>query len=162
MKGMYMGKSKTPRELTREREKIAWRMRQRLATQQEIATELGITQGAVHKILRRTEDRAIRRLDSDVLRAKARQVLQLENIISQAYQGWEASRNPTETVKEAASGETERTTTTNSGNPGHLRVAMDGLKQIREIYRMDELPTPPQSPLEGWDGKVTDLFKEYE
>ena len=157
-----MAGNSVPREVTLERERQAWSLRQDMKTQTQIAIVLKMSQSGVGKLLRRVEDHERKRLEADVSRVMTRHTRQLERIASDAWAAWEASREPTVTTRRNADGViTETSSTTNAGNPTHLKICMDTMKSIREIWGIGQLPPPARSPLEGWTGNAADLFKEF-
>lgn len=83
-----------PPEVVRDRERKAWDLRQRFWTEARIAQELGISQPAVSKILRRVETRLADRFAKRASRIKARQTAQLEVIATEAFDAWLHSKTP--------------------------------------------------------------------
>ena len=61
-------------------------------SQRRMAAELGISQPAVSKMLRRLEERVLRELAEDGDRQKARQTNRLEHLYTEALGGWEHSK----------------------------------------------------------------------
>ena len=64
-------------------------------SQHQIAADLGISQAAVSKILKRVELRLLRELAETVERQKARQTLRLEHLFAEAMRAWEQSKADT-------------------------------------------------------------------
>ena len=64
-------------------------------SQRRMAAELGISQPAVSKMLRRIDDRVLRELAEDGDRQKARQTNRLEHLYAEALGGWEQSKTDT-------------------------------------------------------------------
>lgn len=138
-----------PDQVARERERIAWSLRQRCWTEARIAAELGVSQPAVSKILARVEKRLLARLTKRADRVKARQTAQLEHITNEAMTEWERSKQDSETVKtteEGAEGvpsfttKTETTVKGQTGNPSLLAQAREAMADIRKIWGA-EAPT---------------------
>jgi predicted transcriptional regulator len=61
-------------------------------SQQQIAADLGVSQAAVSKILRRVEGRMLLELTATVERQKARQTVRLEHLFAEAMRAWEESK----------------------------------------------------------------------
>jgi predicted transcriptional regulator len=70
----------------------AWSLAQRGRTQGEIATELGITQPSVSKILARVEQRVLGELAASVQDRKLRHAVRLEYLCREAVDAWESSK----------------------------------------------------------------------
>jgi len=154
------------REIVRFREEVVWTLRQAGNTQARIAFELGISQPAVCKILRRVERRVLARMEAEVRKVKARQAAQLEYIIEQATMGWRKSQEDA-TVNQTTTGDpyrqekTIRRTVTRPrpGDPRFLAVALQALAAERELWGLDVVATkrhdhdetaaPPVASLNG-------------
>lgn len=152
--------ARPPLQVTRNREKEAWELRQRFWTEQRIADHLGIERSTVSKMLDRVERRLAEELAQAALPIKSRQTAQLEHIASEAYEAWERSKEPAE-LERVVTAETSvvggalgddgpvevtlpavETRTTNeskgqTGDPAHLNTAMKALADIREIWGLD-------------------------
>ena len=154
------------REIVRFREEVVWTLRQAGNTQALIAFELGISQPAVCKILRRVERRVLARMEAEIREVKARQAARLEYIIEQATMGWRKSQedatvNQTTTGDPSGRDKTIRRTVTRSrpGDPRFLAVALQALAAERELWGLDAVATkrhdhdepaaPPVAPLNG-------------
>jgi transcriptional regulator with XRE-family HTH domain len=125
------------REEVRQREETAWSLRQRGWSQQRIAAELGVSQPAVHKILRRVERRVLARLSHSVASVKARQAGQLEFLLDEAVQAWERSKGKTtrETRRESHRiRETVRETRDSCGDIRFLAEARALLEAERDLW----------------------------
>ncbi len=85
---------KVSAEVARDREVRAWAMRCAGASQDAIATTLGITQQAVSLILRRVSSRLLKALEKDVEERKALHTARLEHIFSEAIGAWDESKKP--------------------------------------------------------------------
>jgi predicted transcriptional regulator len=155
-----------PKEVTAERERKAWKLRQKCWTEARIAEELDLTQQAVSAILRRVEKRLSAQFQSRAEEIKAAQTAQLEYLADQALQAWERSQEDAEgarTVTEAVELKTneetlddentpirrkqvlvpaEKITTTRtsegqSGDPRFLAEARNALSEIRDIWGLN-------------------------
>jgi hypothetical protein len=80
-------------------------------TQHQIAADLGVSQAAVSKILKRVETRVLQELTSVAERHKARHTLRLEHLFAEAMRAWEASKADTTRRR-------QRKTDGGSGGPG--------------------------------------------
>src|SRR6266702_8371203 len=80
-----------PRLRIRERETRAVHFSVRGGTQDEIAAELGISQPAVSKLLRRVDDRVVDDVSRALTQHKARQTVRLEHLYREAIKAWERS-----------------------------------------------------------------------
>jgi hypothetical protein len=158
--------NRVPKEVTAERERRAWELRQQCWTEERIAAELDIAQSTVSVILRRVEKRFAQQFVSLAEQVKASQSAQLEHIAFEAMQAWERSKLNAETrrtVTEQVSlkGEEEtlddeglpirrkkavvpavkETTTFTSegqcGDPRMLEKAINALADIRSIWGLD-------------------------
>lgn len=78
-----------PREMTRERERRAWEMRQRGWTITRIADALGIDVSTVSRMLRRVDTRYLETMREAVALLKSEQSSRLEYLYSQAIAAWE-------------------------------------------------------------------------
>lgn len=152
--------ARPPVQVTRNREKEAWELRQRFWTEQRIADHLGIERSTVSKMLDRVERRLAEQLAAAALPIKSRQTAQLEHVASEAYEAWERSKLEAE-LERVVTAETSvvggalgddgpvevtlpavETRTTNerkgqTGDPAHLNTAMKALADIREIWGLD-------------------------
>lgn len=135
-----------PPSVVRERERVAWDLRKRFWTEARIADHLGITQPAVHQILKRVEARVLADLKADVEATKARQTAQLERVAEEAFSAWEHSCTLAETVKtvtQTESGESEpavrdeKTTQSHKCDANLLNQARGALEDIRKIWGLD-------------------------
>ena len=84
-----------PRARIRTREVRALELATLGWSQHQIAADLGITQAAVSKLLKRVELRLLRELGDQVERLKVRQTLRLERLYAEALHAWEASKADT-------------------------------------------------------------------
>jgi hypothetical protein len=149
------------REIVRFREEIAGMLRQG-----RIAWELGISQPAVCKILRRVERHVLARMEADVRAVKAKQAGRLEYIVDQAMLAWNNSKESIEsrvtTDVNLVGCETairRAMTRQGPGDPRFLAVALQALAAERKLWGLDAVATdqpdhdgtaaPPIVPLNG-------------
>ena len=155
------------REIVRFREEVAWMLRQAGTAQARIAFELGISQSAVSRILRRVERRVLARMEAGVRAVKAKQAAQLEYIVDQAMVGWNRSKGQAtesrlmrEFDREGRGRTTDCTRTRElQGDPRFLVVALQALAAERKLWGLDAVATnrpdhdgtaaPPIVPLNG-------------
>ena len=76
----------------RAREQQVLELSEQGCTQQMIAKEVGVTQAAVSKILRRADGRALERINADRTQVKMRRSRHLEYISREGRRGWETSK----------------------------------------------------------------------
>jgi predicted transcriptional regulator len=105
-------------------------------SQHQIAADLGITQAAVSKLLKRTEGRTLREMTAVIERQKVRQAMRLEHIYAQAIHAWEQSKTDRSRKRQrktqAASGGTAATVAeivveNQHGDPRYLEQALRAL-----------------------------------
>ena len=81
----------------------------------------------------------------DLLRT--RHTVRLESIFAEAIKGWQASCEDmvetSETISPDGSKSSVRKVRGQSGNSGHLRVAMEALRDLRAIWGVDKPPIVP-------------------
>lgn len=145
----HRGALPVPKEVALQRRRRAWELRQQLWTQAEIAAELGVSQQQVSRILKRLSDRVAAELAADVARVRAQQTLQLEHVASVAMRGYEASQEPTITVKRTESPDglkVEQTTRGRDGTPDFLAKAMQAMGDVRKILGAEASPGEPPPP----------------
>jgi predicted transcriptional regulator len=115
-------------------------------SQHHIATDLGISQAAVSKILKRVEERALRELSGVVQRQKARQALRLEHIYSESMRAWERSKAESTRRRQrktqpgqGGSGSTvaEITVEAQHGDPRFLDEARRALADLNKLWGLD-------------------------
>jgi hypothetical protein len=87
-----------PRALTLQRERDAWRLRQRGWSLARIADALQVSEPSAWKMLNRVAERYHADLASMVATARRQQIAQLEHIADEALQAWEASKQEVRTV----------------------------------------------------------------
>ena len=140
-----------PREVTRERERRAWELRQKLWTQDRIAAELGITQQAIAAIFKRLDKRFLAKSDQLIAEQKASQTERLLYLAEQAMRAFERSQEDAVTVttttgrfKVTKDGEAiplpdeEKVQRVGqAGCPGLLTEARNALADIRKLWGLD-------------------------
>jgi hypothetical protein len=135
-------------------------------TQHAIALELGITQPAVSKILKRAEERTLRELSATVERQKARQTLRLERLFAEAMQAWQASKAGTtrrrQRKTQSGSGGTdtsvaEITSEHPHGDPRFLDQARKASADLRKVWGLD---APQQVDVRATRSPYADLSEE--
>jgi predicted XRE-type DNA-binding protein len=139
------GAPKVQRDVALGREATAWRLREQGRTQAQIAEELGVTQPAVSRMLRRFEKKLVKELAEEALVVKVRQTRQLEYIAAQAMLGWERSKQPKKTVgrrsKAGGEGQADEVTTQQvseqCGDVRFLTEVRAALADIRKIWGVD-------------------------
>jgi predicted transcriptional regulator len=147
------------REEVRQREETAWSLRQRGWSQLRIAAELGVSQPAVHKILRRVERRVLARLADSVESLKAKQSGQLEFLLDEAVQAWERSKGKTvrETKRESLwNRETVTETRDACGDPRYLAEARSILEAERRLWGIGV----PRAERERWEAAEARVMEE--
>ena len=134
-----------PRPRIRTRELRALELSIQGWTQPQIAGDLGITQPAVSKILRRAEERVLRELTVVVERQKARHTLRLEHVYGEGIRAWSASKADAtrrrQRKTDGGSGDTatvaEITVESQHGDPRYLEVARKALADLRKLWGID-------------------------
>lgn len=127
------------KEVARAREERAWELRCRNWSQSAIAAELGVSRQAVAKALQRVERRALARLTATVGLLKARQTLQIDHLISEAYEAWiKSKRNGKKRRVKTTKDGIERSleTTGRDGDPRWIGEIRSLLSAQRDIWRI--------------------------
>jgi len=115
-------------------------------SQHQIAADLGVSQAAVSKILRRVEERVLRELRSVVERQKARHSMRLEHLYAEAMHAWSDSkadstrRRQRKTQAGAGTGGTtvaEVVSENQHGDPRYLEEARKSLADHRKLWGLD-------------------------
>ena len=115
-------------------------------SQHRIATDLGISQAAVSKLLKRVEGRAARDLVDALDRHKARQSLRLEHHYTESMTAWEASKGDTTRKRQrksqgggrgAEATVAEVVVENQHGDPRYLEAARKALADLRRIWGLD-------------------------
>jgi hypothetical protein len=114
-------------------------------SQPQIAADLGISQAAVSKLLKRVETRFLREVAETVQRQKARQTLRLEHLFAEAMRAWTASQGDTtrrrqrQTQGGGGAGATvaELVVENQHGDPRYLDEARKALADQRKLWGLD-------------------------
>lgn len=166
--------AKATTEVTREREREAWRLRQQGWTQQRIADRLEVTHQAVDVMLFRIEKRLAAEFREHAEEMKARQTAVLEQVMEEALEQWRRSTEDAVTEvtvkgkvtgkggrskegadKDESRAQVTRTVEGQTGNPALLEKAMKAMEGIRSIWGLD---APKKQEHSGPDGEP---FKVY-
>jgi DNA-binding CsgD family transcriptional regulator len=134
-----------PRARIRTRELRAMELAVQGWSQPQIAADLGISQAAVSKLLKRIEGRLLRELAETVQRQKARQTLRLDYLYAEATRAWNASkadatrRRQRQTHGGAGAGATvaELVVENQHGDPRYLDEARKALADQRKLWGLD-------------------------
>ena len=138
-------------------------------SQPRIAADLGITQAAVCKLLKRVETRALRELAETLGRQKAQQAFRLEHLFAEAIRAWHASqadstrRRQRQTHGADGPGATvaELIVENQHGDPRYLDEARKALADARKLMGLDA----PQkldlrAALESYEGMSEEALRE--
>jgi hypothetical protein len=114
-------------------------------SQPQIAADLGITQAAVCKLLKRIETRHLRELAETVGRQRARQALRLEHLYAEVMRAWDASkadstrRRQRQTQRGDGPGATvaELVVENQHGDPRYVDEARKLLADYRKLLGLD-------------------------
>ena len=134
------GAAKQANARARDLELRIWKLLEAGKSPTEIAHEVGIARQSVHRTIRRVEGWYGAQIFETVDRVKRKQARMLQIIVDEAMAGWARSANEgsrTVSVRRSSAqrhAETSQTRTFTAGDPQYLRVAMEGMRQIRELY----------------------------
>lgn len=142
-----------------ERQLNVWYLRQEGMTEAKIAATLGVNRALVIKDLDTVTNRLMRRMDSMAERIKLEQTYQLQHVLSEALEAWEASKkpakrnttkqyqqpatlpNPVNVPANQASIQMQLTsaihtisTSDRTGNVEYLNVALQTMEQLRKLW----------------------------
>ncbi len=146
----------------RGREIAAWELRQQGWSSGRIASELGVARSTVWKMLARVDRRALAQFEDQVMRQKVEQTEQLQQIVDEALQAWERSKQDVE-MGTTTTGRAHVSRGGNvvdlpdlavtqrrpqNGNPAFLAQALRALSGMREIWGLN---APRQRELDGKD-----------
>src|SRR5215470_3099423 len=115
-------------------------------TQHQIAEDLGVSQAAVSKLLKRVETRVLHELTSVIERQKARQTLRLEHLFAEAMRAWETSKaDSTRRRQRKTEGGSARAGATvaeivvenQHGDPRYLDEARKAMADQRKLWGLD-------------------------
>ncbi len=128
-------------------------------TQHQIAGELGVSQAAVSKILRRVEERLVQDLAPMVDRLRVRHTLRLDHVYGEAMTAWidsktDAVRRRQRKSDGSGTGTTvaELVSENRHGDPRYLDVARKALADLREVWGVnapERLAVTATSPMSG-------------
>lgn len=131
-----------------ERETLAWEMRSRGHTLEEIAKVLECSITNVHLILKALNERALERNAGNRESQKVEQTQILWHTLSQAMRAWEASKEPLHRVTQDADGNTQTTVIRREGNTTYLNAVFKALADIRSLWGLDIAPQVLE-PIQG-------------
>ena len=138
-----------PRARIRTRELRAMELAVLGWSQHQIAEDLGISQTAVSKLLKRIETRLLRELAETVGRQKARQALRLEHLFAEAMRAWNESKadSTRKRQRKTQGGQSPDATVAEivvenqHGDPRYLDAARKALADHRKLFGLDAPPT---------------------
>ena len=135
-------------------------------SQHQIAADLGISQAAVSKLLKRIESRILQELVETVERQKARHTLRLEHLFAEAMRAWGQSKTDStrrrQRMTQAGPGGTgasvaEIVTENQHGDPRYLDEARKALADHRKIWGLDApKKVDVRAPRNPYDGMTED------
>jgi DNA-binding CsgD family transcriptional regulator len=134
-----------PRARIRTRERRATELAVLGWSQPQIAADLGISQAAVSKLLKRIETRLLRELAETIQRQKARQMLRLEHLFAEAMRAWHESKADTTRRRQrqtqggdgAGATVAELVVENQHGDPRYLDEARKALADQRKLWGLD-------------------------
>lgn len=137
---MALRGNRPPKEKTLERQRVAWRLRQKGWTQEAIAEQLGIDVGNVCRMLNRLNDEYLRENLQHVERVKVDQTRILYHIAHEALLEWERSKEPQNRVITQGDGTEILQAISRTGNVQYLHAARAAFADIRSIWGCDVAP----------------------
>jgi hypothetical protein len=137
-------------------------------SQLQIARDLGITQAAVSKILKRIETRLLRELAETVQRQRARHTLRLEHLFAEAMGAWNESKADTTRRRQrqtqgGGGGATvaELVVENQHGDPRYLDEARKALADQRKLWGLDAPKmVDVRAARNPYDGLTEDALRE--
>lgn len=145
-----------PRARIRTRERRAMELAVLGWSQHHIAEDLGISQAAVSKLLKRVETRLLREAAETLGRQKARHALRLEHLFAEAMRAWNESKADTTRRRQRKTQGGDGTGATvaeivvenQHGDPRYLDEARKALADHRKLWGLDapqqvDLRVPP-------------------
>jgi predicted transcriptional regulator len=134
-----------PRARIRTRELRAMELTALGWSQPQIAADLGISQGAVSKLLKRIETRLLRELAETVGRHKVRHTVRLEHLYAEAMRAWTESKVDTtrRRQRQTQGGDgtgaivAELVVENQHGDPRYLDEARKALADHRKLWGLD-------------------------
>jgi len=115
-------------------------------SQHRIAADIGVSQPAVSKILKRAEAALFRELLDTAERQKARHTLRLEHLFAESLQAWEASKADTTRRRQSRTHDAqgraggivaEVVVDQHHGDPRYLEEARKALADHRKLWGLD-------------------------
>jgi transcriptional regulator with XRE-family HTH domain len=159
-----------PRARIRTRELRTMELMVRGWSQPQIAADLGVSQAAVSKILRRVEGRMLRELSASIERQKARQAGRLEHLFAEAMRAWEESKADSTRRRQRKSdggsgvpGATvaELVVENQHGDPRYLDQARNALADQRKLWGLDApQKVDLRAPRNRFDDMAEDALRE--
>lgn len=139
-------------------------------SQHQIAADLGISQAAVSKTLKRVELRVLGELTAMVERQKARHTLRLEHLYAEAVRAWEQSKGDTTRRRQRKSDGGSRGTgatvaeivvENQHGDPRYLEEARRALADHRKLWGLDAPQTlDVRATRPPFDGMTEEALRE--
>jgi DNA-binding CsgD family transcriptional regulator len=135
-----------PRARIRTRELRAMELAKLGWSQYQIAADLGISQAAVSKLVKRIETRLLRELAETVERQKVRHTLRLEHLFAEAMRAWDQSKADTtrrrQRKTQGGAGGADATVAeivveNQHGDPRYLDEARKALADHRKLWGLD-------------------------
>jgi hypothetical protein len=135
------------------------------ASQYDIAEDLGISQPAVSKLLKRIETRLLRELAETVGRQRARHALRLEHLYAEAMRAWNESKadstrrrqRKTQGGQSPQASVAEIVSENQHGDPRYLDEARKALADQRKLWGLD---APQQVDLRAARDPYDDMSEE--
>ena len=139
-------------------------------SQQQIAADLGVSQAAVSKILKRVELRVLQEMTDIVERQKARHALRLEHLFAEAIRAWEHSKADTTRRRQRKTESGHRGTgatvaelivENQHGDPRYLDEARKALADHRKLWGLDApQKVDVRAPRNLYDGMTEDALRD--
>jgi hypothetical protein len=113
-------------------------------TVRQIASEVGLSHVAVWKIQRKIESQEIRRQADIMERRKIRQDAAIHRVVKEGFAAWFRSLEPRARAIARQSGNGDdlvsRESTEQNGNPQHLQIVLQALRDLRSLWGLDVMP----------------------
>lgn len=139
-------------------------------SQHRIAADLGVSQAAVSKILRRLEERLLEELRAVVERQKVRHTLRLEHLYAEAMRAWSDSKTDTTRKRQrkthsggegAGSTVAEIVSENQHGDPRYLEEARKALADHRKLWGLDApQKVDVRASRNPYDGMTDDALRD--
>jgi hypothetical protein len=154
-----------PRARIRTRELRAMELAVLGWSQPQIAADLGISQGAVSKLLKRIETRLLRELAETVGRHKVRHTVRLEHLYAEAMRAWNESKVDTTRRRQRQTQDGDGTSAivaelvveNQHGDPRYLDEARKALADQRKLWGLD---APQKVDLRASQDPYADMTEE--